>query len=500
VIEFGVPLWLLGLLAIPCLRWLHRSGAPLRATTVASLEPWPQASLEATTGATRPPPDPAWRRRAAILALLLVALAAPRLPSGPPPLTVWIDDTPSLATIADGSSRLERGRARVESALAQRAQGRGEVEFRRFLHPPRPAALDPRREHWLLSDGSRAATAEWLREAPIGRVVMIEDAAVNVGLIRLAARASLREGGGVRVLLGVANGGNAAASRQLELAVDGRTRASRELALAPLAEAVVEFEVPDGATRLAARLVPGDALADDDRIELSLDGLAPLVLAVADDCPAELHTALEAHPALTLGEHGAADVQLACGPGPPAPAAGLPLLHFAVDGPAPAAPAPLQWTQAVREIATDPTALPTARLRGALQPRPGERVLANSEGAVALAWSAGPPRVLRSALDPARGALGNAEYARWLAWLIDTTVGTELLGRVVATERPDASSRVAAAARLPNRGGAAVVAPKPAALALARPLLAIAVLLLAWELALQLRRIRRDGRSASAAT
>jgi hypothetical protein len=140
------------------------------------------------------------------------------------------------------------------------------------------------------------------------------------------------------------------------------------------------------------------------------------------------------------------------------------------------------------------------RLRGTLDPRPGERVLASVAGATALALSEGPPRVLRTSLDPARGALGAAEHAQWVAWLIETASGAELLGRVVETERPDEAARVVPAAQLPTRGVAAAIAPERAALALARPLLALALLLLAWELALQLRRIWRDGRSRSTAT
>ncbi len=500
MIEFGAPLWLLGLFGLPWLRWLHRSGVPLREQAVASLEPWPTASNDVADGATRPPPDPAWRRRAAILALLLGALALPRLPSGPPPLTVWIDDTPSLATVADGASRLERGRDRIESELALRPRGRGEVEFRHFTRPPSPRALDPRREHWLLSDGSRAATADWLREAPIARVVAIGDAAGNVGLVRIAARASLHEGGGLRVLVGIANGGNAAERRELEFSVDGRAHERREFALAPLAEEFGEFDVPDGTTRLAVRLLPGDALASDDRIELSLAALEPLEVSIADDCSPDLREALGAHPALQLNARGNAAVRVDCSDPRPPTEASLPQLQYAVDRPAPAGPVTLQWSQATPGLVAQAASLPTPRLRGTLNPRPGERVLASVDGAAALAWSEGPPRVLRTALDPARGALGAAEHARWVAWLIETASGTELLGRVVETERPDGAVRVVPAAQLPTRGVAAAIAPERAALALARPLLALAVLLLAWELALQLRRIWRDRRSRGAAT
>jgi hypothetical protein len=74
-----------------------------------------------------------------------------------------------------------------------------------------------------------------------------------------------------------------------------------------------------------------------------------------------------------------------------------------------------------------------------------------------------------------------------------------LLGRIVETERPRESVRVTGAAQLPARGAATATAPERAALALARPLLALAVLLLAWEIGLQLRRTWRQDRARSAA-
>ena len=83
VISFATPAWLLGLLLVPVIWYLHRSGPVLRIHPVESLDPWRDSSASANRAGERRRPDPAWIRRAAIAALLSLALAGPMLPRGP---------------------------------------------------------------------------------------------------------------------------------------------------------------------------------------------------------------------------------------------------------------------------------------------------------------------------------------------------------------------------------------------------------------------------------
>src|SRR5262245_57671007 len=88
--------WLAALALLPVVRWLHRYRDAAAATPVAAVFLW---RTDAVTGAsrTRGPPDPAWRRRALVVALLVLALAGPRWPGDRgAPVMIWLDDSQSL--------------------------------------------------------------------------------------------------------------------------------------------------------------------------------------------------------------------------------------------------------------------------------------------------------------------------------------------------------------------------------------------------------------------
>ena len=71
------PWWLLALSLVPVIRWLHRRHAPLSTHTVSAVFLWENDAAAAQASRKPQPPDPAWRRRAGIAALLTLALAAP---------------------------------------------------------------------------------------------------------------------------------------------------------------------------------------------------------------------------------------------------------------------------------------------------------------------------------------------------------------------------------------------------------------------------------------
>ena len=66
------PWWLLALVAVPMIRWLHRHQAPLSSFEVSAVFLWPEDASDDAPGRELRPPDPAWRRRAFIAALLIV--------------------------------------------------------------------------------------------------------------------------------------------------------------------------------------------------------------------------------------------------------------------------------------------------------------------------------------------------------------------------------------------------------------------------------------------
>ena len=117
--NFATPAWLFGLLLVPVIWYLHRTGPILRRHPVASLDPWRDARLEAMQAGQRRRADPAWIRRAVIAALLSLALAGPTLPRGGERVTLWVDDSLSMQTVQSGRTRLERGLDLAATALAR---------------------------------------------------------------------------------------------------------------------------------------------------------------------------------------------------------------------------------------------------------------------------------------------------------------------------------------------------------------------------------------------
>ena len=108
---FGLttPWWLFALTVIPLIRWLHRWRAPLSRASVSALFLWTTVDAVSAGGLSQQIPDPAWRRRALIASLLILALAGPWLQRDELRITVWIDDTLSMATIEQDQSRLAEG-------------------------------------------------------------------------------------------------------------------------------------------------------------------------------------------------------------------------------------------------------------------------------------------------------------------------------------------------------------------------------------------------------
>lgn len=75
--ELAHPTWLVGLLLVPWIRWLHRLHAPGQPRRVPALFLWRDAVAAVAAGRRLGPPDPAWRHRAVLAALAVLALAGP---------------------------------------------------------------------------------------------------------------------------------------------------------------------------------------------------------------------------------------------------------------------------------------------------------------------------------------------------------------------------------------------------------------------------------------
>jgi hypothetical protein len=518
VLSFATPAWLLGLLLVPVIRWLHRGGPQRRAVPVASLALWRKAETTGPAAGARRPPDPAWRRRALIATLLALVLAGPQTAVEIKQITLWVDDSLSMLTREDGVPRLARGLELAATELASRPGVA--VEVRTLSHPwevhrgldagaigelvaaagqqepaPPPAALwRGDCEQWLVTDGASDA----LDGRGYRRVIQVGDMRRNVGLLRLSARRSLEDRDRLDVEVQARNGGDTAEERAVALSGDGGEILRSKLRLEPGESVTMSASAMVG-SRLSARLEPGDALEADDSISLDTSLFAAKPVNVDPSCPASLVTALRAHPALTLtSETAGAALSVVCtnaiAPGP------QPLLHIqrgespqAVDG-------PLLWSPTVDRSSRKPGdyALRTAGRLAA--PQAKDLVLLATGATPLIVRRAGDAAILiETSLDVGINAGDDpAALPLLVAFLVDEALSTSLLDSVAINARASGSVVVVPRAIAEADSGASATASATGSRARSRPLLFLALLALSWELAVLLRRLRRERTEAEA--
>lgn len=497
--------WLAALALIPGVRWLHRWQAPLASEPVSAVFLWPAEARTAAGDNRAAPPDPAWRRRAAALALAVLALAGPWWRSESIPVTVWIDDSLSMATSEGGASRLAAGLEQLRRALEEDAADdavlrslsdpariRNARDADAFLPdawpvlhgalpaPPPVPALGRDRQHWLVTDGAQDELNAWIGRAPLARTITVGEATENVAITRLAARRD-PDRGGIVVWLEVTNAGRRPAQPQLTVSDDRTVLATRGLRLSPGASERVSLRLETAPPRLHAAIEPADALRADDRLSLDTGALRPVTVAIDAACPATLRRAAAAHPGLAIaGGTDDALFRLACSESGPS---SIPTLRFRAGAVADPVVAPL-WLPAAGDL--ESVALRAGWLSATAWPAPaaaGTVVwLADGERPL-IVRRPGTPAVVETVLDPAREDLVvQPEYAALIAGLIDGLLGRSVLDPVPGAGRDPDASRIAP---LPVPASSAPAVPSRASrVEFSSPLLALALLILLGDAAL----------------
>lgn len=513
LLSWVTPLWLLGLAMLPLIRWLHRGGPRRQALTVSRLALWQGAERPGPAGGERRPPDPAWRRRALLTALLVIALAEPQWHSSRARITVWLDDSLHMLTREDGTTRLDAGWAALQAQLA--ASGPAEVELRSLGDPwrtrgapdaallaavaaeagrhepgPPPEALLSRdRQHWLLTDGADASLLDWGSGRGPDHLVAVGRTQRNAGLQRLAARRDPDDPQRLQLLVVAINGGVAEETREIVVADDSGEKGRTLRTIAAGRTASWRLTLPAaGVGRLRAVLQPGDALAADDELRLDLAPLRRRRLAVDAACPPSVQAAVDAHPHLERSAD-AAEAAIDCS-GLRAPLPTVSLQARQLPTPLTAA---LRWSSAwpaAQRVVLDPD-----RLRSAARLEVGRAdvvLLAAGDEALIVRRDGQPARI-ETALDFGAGAGGAAaERPLLLNRMLEQLLGEPLLDGVAMAERSAAASRVvpqtaAPPAQRPDR--AVVTTGRPRAATQALLLAALAVL--GWELAVLARQSAR---------
>jgi hypothetical protein len=344
MIEWLAPWWLLGLLTLPLIWWLHRRPAQARATPVSSLLLWQGARAQGTAQQRRNKTDPLWWLRAAIITLLLAAAATPAwLTQMGPRIEVWFDDSRSMQTQESSGTRLqlatstlldklddENPSAVILHSLSQpgrqlllqateRGHWRSAIDewlqtSEQELQLPQAWQMARGSSHWLVSDGADPAYPDWLAQAPLAHVVQVGQANDNSAITRLSLRPALDDNR-LEGMVIVTHQGDQTATRDLTIKVDDQPLQQWPLTLEGATSVRKSFVMPrrDG-IKLSATLTPGDALGSDDSLELSATQTTPLAYALQGECNERLQTALIAHPMLrATADASQAALTLVCG-------------------------------------------------------------------------------------------------------------------------------------------------------------------------------------------
>lgn len=505
------PLWLLGLALLPVIRWLHRGGQHRRDVAVSRLALWRGAQASDATAGARRPPDPAWRRRALLMALLLLALAGPRLAEQRVGVTVWIDDSISMLTHEAQGTRLVDGLARVRAMLA--TLPRADVEARSLSDPwtrlgalddatvagivrgagrrepgaPPAALLQRDRQQWLVTDGADATLLSWPGGRRPDRVVRVGSVTRNVGLERLSARRHPGEADRLDLLLKVSNGGTATEAREVVF-----TSGSTELARMPVrieagAAQFVEVSIPTS-SEVHATLMPGDALAEDDTIALDLASLRRHRIALDPTCPSALRSALSAHPALVAAPLDAADAQALVLCAGTKASKSLPTLRVVADLTPARPPGSLQWSPDIadsRRLAIDVDRLEVA---ARLQVRPGDTVVLAVGDEPVVVTRGGDSRLIETSLDfGAMSTTRSAETPLLVNLLVEQLFDRRVIDDIASVDRGPRSTFVAALPGFDVPDSAAGTVESRSFRDDARIVLWVAMLALLWEIAALVR-------------
>lgn len=323
------PLWLLGLGALPVIWWLHRSRHPESIIPVSALFLWQRLPPETTAGNVPARTDPRWLLRGLLFTILLLALAGPHVTKTQSrQVIVWFDDSISMHALENGNARSVMAVDRLVDALLQETKTKIMVrslgnhattldlsrvqpdEWQKLLSAwvnaqphgslQYPKALPSAAEHWVVTDGSDPGINDWLRTAPVNRVILVGHGTENAAITRLALRRSLTSSGKLHGILTARNTGNESTDRQLEIHVNGKLVSSSTLTLKPGASVQHNFTLPTGNGPVSARLLPTDALELDDELVITLDEFRKAKVFVRGSCGNKLRAVLDAHPGLIM--------------------------------------------------------------------------------------------------------------------------------------------------------------------------------------------------------
>ncbi len=485
MLSLAAPIWLAGLAVIPLIWWLHRLGDPDVAAPVSAAFLFHTHADETKTSHALPRANPLWILRATLLSLLVLALARLTLTLDPERhITIWFDDSISMHAHEDegprtviaaqklGAALDDAEPAKVQirllsdhrkqfdaSALAGEPRAAAIVRWVDSHRPGRPQipfTLPAETENWLVSDSADRQVNAWMDDAAFSRAIAVGSETENAAITAIMARRSLQQTklhhGSVRVH----NLGAADSKRSLTVRADGRVILNEDIEITPGGAVYRSFNVPADTALVAARLLPGDALALDDTLEIALNGLRPVVVDFDSRCGSRLGGALNANPGLELraGTERETALTVRCAPSPGPSRAPSISLHTTIDYRT--VTGPVQWHRPVpglNGISLDPAGL----LINSDSARPPSDLTLLSSPDMGLSLIDAQAGVIDVFLDfESAPIVERLEYPLLVNALVELALARPVLDPVVHATRNLAESRIA---RQPEAGIIASPAP-----------------------------------------
>lgn len=334
MIVLSSPFYLIALLLIPLIWWLHKFQSGGRSIIVSSLLYWQSDKQAMNLAAKGKKSHPLWLLRALITLLLVLALTDPFwFQERVSKIDVWVDDSLSMSTQEQGRSRkilaidaiikalkgIAHYHVEIHSlskqnypvlVITSQRKGDWHTEFSKWYkinsemdQLPSVNLFSVGSEHWLVTDSADQQLLEWASNMPFSEVVSLGKSTENSALIRFSMRLGLLGNKTWHGLVKIQHFGEKQNQRVVELLVGGALVKQWSVKLNPQEVHFINFKIDlEGheKQRLIIRFKKSDALSADD--EMSLDFEPLIAVKILGNCSQSLKRAIQSQPSLIIAK------------------------------------------------------------------------------------------------------------------------------------------------------------------------------------------------------
>jgi len=325
VISFQNPLWLILLIIIPLIRWLHQFRQQFGNIPCTTLFLWIKSQHHAHSNGIISRPDRQWLLRALITIVIILSLSEPFIQNqGKPSMKVWVDDSLSMFALEEqsqpGTNTSSEYQTRMQLAIKQlysylmdadpaniqlsslsnpaltlRLEADHQSSWLTQLAewtsrprgepvPPTSEDLSPEYNHILLTDGADKVLNRWIQTVPLQHVIRVGHSVQNIAITHLSLRNSLNQSASIKGIAQINNFSDTAQKIHFNLQ---KTEASQKTPVIKMqtvdipasGQKILTFTIENGMpdSILASIDSANDALPLDDQLRLDTDKQLQLI-------------------------------------------------------------------------------------------------------------------------------------------------------------------------------------------------------------------------------